>query len=235
MQITMIGHSTTLIETGGQRILTDPYFSAGGEIAYRRLAPPARKREELLDVQTVLVSHNHPDHVDGPFFRLLSKDVPVLGPRTTALLTRLQGARHVVGMRVWETRDLGGVKITAVPAIHWAIAIGFVLEGEGKRVYFAGDTFYGSFMAEIGRRFPLDVALIPVTTYRTPMTMGEQGAVRAVADLASRVVIPIHLGLQPRSPLLRTGQSAEGFARRLAESGSKAQVVLLKEGGSWSG
>ena len=58
MQITMIGHSTVLIETGGQKMLTDPYFGVWGNIAYARLAPPAKIREELRDVNLV------PDHRD---------------------------------------------------------------------------------------------------------------------------------------------------------------------------
>ena len=65
MRITMIGHSTVLIEAGGMKILTDPYFGTWGNPAYKRLAPPARKREELRDVDLVLVSHNHWDHTGG--------------------------------------------------------------------------------------------------------------------------------------------------------------------------
>jgi L-ascorbate metabolism protein UlaG (beta-lactamase superfamily) len=89
-------------------------------------------------------------------------------------------------------------------------------------------------MNRIGERFRLDVALIPVTTFRIPMTMGESGAVRAVRDLAPAVVIPIHQGVRPRSPLLRTKQTPEGFARRVAAAGLRTEVVLLREGQSWS-
>jgi L-ascorbate metabolism protein UlaG (beta-lactamase superfamily) len=90
-------------------------------------------------------------------------------------------------------------------------------------------------MKEIGQRFELDVALLPVATYRIPMTMGERSAVRAVKDLIPSVVIPIHLGVRPRSPLLRTSHSAEGFAQRVREAGLKAEIVVLKEGETWTG
>ena len=234
MQITMIGHGTVLIEAAGLRILTDPYFAVRGNIAFARPAPPAKGREELLDVDLVLISHNHFDHADRRFLCALPSHVPVLAPRWAAWETRLRGAKAAMGMRAWQEKRFGAVAVTAVPARHIAVSSGYVIEGEGKRVYFAGDTYYGPFMKEIGRRFQLDVALMPVTTFRTPMTMGEKGALRAVRDLGPAVIIPIHLGLRPGSPLLRTGHAVEGFTRRVSEAGLQARVVLLREGESWA-
>ena len=233
MQITMIGHSTVLIETGGQKILTDPYFGAWGNLAYARVAPPAKTREELGDVNLVLISHNHWDHTDRPFLRALGADVPVLAPSWASWETKLRGARAPIVMKAWEQQRFGAVTVTAVPAVHLAVTTGYVVECQARQVYFAGDTYYGPFMKVIGRRFRLDVALLPVTTYRLPMTMGEESAVRAVQDLKPVVVIPIHLGVRPRSPLLRTSETAEGFARRAKEAGLEAQVVILSEGESY--
>jgi L-ascorbate metabolism protein UlaG (beta-lactamase superfamily) len=121
-----------------------------------------------------------------------------------------------------------------VPASHIAVTIGFVLEAETKQVYFAGDTYYGRFMKEIGDRFQIDAALIPVTTYRLPMTMGEHGAVRATQVLSPKAVIPIHLGIRPRFPLLRTNHTPEGFERRLREAKLGTKVVMLKNGETWN-
>ncbi len=234
MRITMIGHSTVLIETGGMKILTDPYFGTWGNPAYARLAPPARSREELMDVDLVLVSHNHWDHTDRAFLGGLAPEVPVLSPRRTRWMTRLHGAHAPIGLKPWEQRTFGSVTVTAVPARHVTATIGYVVESEGQRVYFAGDTYYRPFMKKIGQRLPADVALIPVTTYRIPMTMDEAAAVKAVHDLRPAVVIPIHLGIRPRSPLLRTAQSPEGFIRRLRAAGLTTEVVILAEGQSWS-
>jgi len=234
MLITMIGHSTVLLEVAGLRILTDPYFGGWGNPAYARLRPPARTREDLQDVDLVLVSHNHWDHTDRAYFRSLAGDVPVLAPARSGWLTKLQGARTVVGLKTWQSHECGEVTVTAVPAIHLAVTCGFVVQAEGKQVYFAGDTFYRPFMQEISRRFQLAAALMPVTTYRLPMTMGEKGAVRAVTDLKPRVVIPIHLGLQPRSPLLRTSHSLAGFECRLREARLATEIILLHEGESWT-
>jgi L-ascorbate metabolism protein UlaG (beta-lactamase superfamily) len=230
MQITMIGHSTVLIETGGQKMLTDPYFGVWGNIAYARLAKPAKTREELRDLDLVLISHNHWDHTDRQFLSALEENVPVLAPSRAKWVTRLLGAKTLIGMKPWEAKRFGALTVTAVPAWHIAVTIGYVVESEGKRVYFAGDTYYGPFMKEIGQRFQLDLALMPVTTFRTPMTMGEKSAVRAVRDLRPSAVIPIHLGVRPRSPLLRTGHTPGGFARRVSEAGLEAEVVVLREG-----
>ena len=234
MKVTMIGHSTVLIEAAGMKILTDPYFGTWGNPAYKRLAPPFKTREELAAVDLVLVSHNHWDHTDSRYFRALAAEVPVVAWRAAAWITRAKGAKNVVGLGRWEQRQFGAVAVSAVPALHMGLPGGFVIEAEGKHIYFAGDTYFGGFMKEIGAKFPLELALMPVTTYRIPMTMGEKSAVRAVEALRPRTVIPIHLGISPRSPLLRTGQTPGAFARRVCEAGLKTEVAILREGESWT-
>jgi L-ascorbate metabolism protein UlaG (beta-lactamase superfamily) len=233
MKVTMIGHSTVLIEAAGIKMLTDPYFGLRGNAAYARLAPPFKTREELKSVDLVLVSHHHWDHTDARFFRSLAAKTPVVAPRAAAWVTRMLGARNVLGLEKWERRQLDAVSVTAVPAWHLAIPCGYVIEAESRQIYFAGDTYYGGFMQEIGKRFHLDLALMPVTTFRIPMTMGEKGALRAVAALSPRTTIPIHLGIAPRAPLLRTKDSAEGFRKRVLDAGLKTEVVILREGQCW--
>jgi L-ascorbate metabolism protein UlaG (beta-lactamase superfamily) len=76
----MIGHCTVLIETAGRQIITDPCFGSGGSPIYERLAPPAKTREELRDVDLVLLSHSHWDHSDRRYLRMLSNDTPVVTP-----------------------------------------------------------------------------------------------------------------------------------------------------------
>jgi L-ascorbate metabolism protein UlaG (beta-lactamase superfamily) len=233
MRITMIGHSTILIETGATRLLTDPYFGTLGHIAYARTSQPALGRDEIGRLDGVLVSHGHWDHTDRQFFRNHAPGVPVLLPSGTSTLMRLKGVRTPVPVRTWQSRRLGDAVVTAVPALHLARTAGWVVQTDEACLYFAGDTYYRPFMAEIGRRFPIDAALMPVSTYRIPMTMGEKAAVKAAGDLGAATVVPIHLGVQPRSPLLRTRQSPEGFERRLRGSGLPTRVVHLANGESW--
>jgi L-ascorbate metabolism protein UlaG (beta-lactamase superfamily) len=233
MRITMIGHSTLLLEGAETRLITDPYFGTFGHVAYSRLRPPAFKREDLRDVDGVLVSHSHWDHTDRKFLSSLDASIPVLAPAWTSAVLKLKGAHTVVPMVPWQSRAIGAAIVTAVPATHLARTVGYVIQLDGVCAYFAGDTYYRPFMAEIGRRFDIDIAMMPVATFRIPPTMGERGAVAAARDLRPTTVIPIHLGIQPRSFLLRNKQTVQGFERRLRAAGLKTDVVHLREGEHW--
>jgi L-ascorbate metabolism protein UlaG (beta-lactamase superfamily) len=233
MRITMIGHSSILIETAGKKILTDPFWSKWGNPVYARVGIPAKSRQELKDVDCVLISHGHFDHVDRKYLRMIG-NTPVITPKSTRWLIKMLGGRNVSGIKSGESINIGEITITAVPASHLIATVGFVIKSENRHIYFSGDTYYRRFMQNIGRDFQLDVALIPVTTYRIPMTMGEKQAVKAVQVLKPAVVIPIHLGLKPRSPLLRTTQTPEHFTERLKETGTPANVIILREGESYS-
>jgi len=233
MRIRLVGHSTVLFDMGGARLLTDPWFGLWGNPAYARVVPPALSREEVGPVDAVLLSHNHWDHTDRRYFRSLPPSVQVFAPRRSRWVTRLKGARTVVGVRPWESWAVGALRVTAVPALHMAATVGFVLEAAEGAAYFAGDTYQRPFLRDVGERFRLDVALLPVTTYRIPMTMGQRGAVKAVRALRVPCVIPIHGGLQPRSPLLRTRETPQGFVARVAEAGLGTRVVILEPGAWW--
>lgn len=232
MKITMVGHSTVLFEMGGRRILTDPFFNSWGNIAFKRLNSPALSREECSHVDGVLVSHDHWDHTDPAYFRLLG-NIPVVVPRLTNWLFRLMGAKNTIPIDPWESLNLGGITIHVVPAVHITFSQGYVIQFGDKTVYFAGDTFHRPFMKDIARKFRLDAVLIPVTTFRLPMTMGEKQAARAVQDLNPGVVIPMHMGVEQRMPWLRSGQTAEGFMQLLETRGCKTRVALLHEGESY--
>jgi L-ascorbate metabolism protein UlaG (beta-lactamase superfamily) len=233
MRITMIGHSSILIETAGKKILTDPYWSKWGNPVYARVGIPAKSRQELKDIDCVLISHGHFDHVDRKYLRMIGA-TPVITPKSTRWLIKLFGGRNVIGIKAGENIDIGEAIITAVPASHLIATVGFVIKSENRYIYFSGDTYYRSFMQDIGHTFQLDVAMMPVTTYRIPMTMGEKQAVQAVQVLKPAVVIPVHLGLRPRSPFLRTDQTPEHFTQRVKESGSPTKVIILREGESFT-
>jgi L-ascorbate metabolism protein UlaG (beta-lactamase superfamily) len=234
MRITLIGHSTVLIEASGKRILTDPFFSQFGNPAYARLKPPARSRQELSNVDLVLISHNHFDHIDREFLRQLPATTPVMAPARSAWMTRLKGGRNVIGMHPWEEKKVvADISIMAVPARHITFTVGYLIDVAGRRIYFAGDTYYSRFMERIGRDLHPQIALMPVTTYRIPMTMGEAGAVKATRAISPSTVIPIHLGISPRLWLMRTSQTPESFRDKLQRAGLPTNVVILQEGQSW--
>lgn len=233
MKITMIGHSTVLIETGQTRLITDPFFNRWGNPAIGRIRPPACAWQDLPRVDGVLLSHDHWDHVCPGYFRSLGQ-VPVCVPRISSNVFRWMGVGNRVEMDAWESTTIRGIKITAVPAVHLTFSLGYVVEADGQCIYFAGDTYYRPFMAEIAGHFTLDAALIPIIGFRVPMTMNERQAVHAAHDLQPKVVIPIHLDLSPRLSWLRTGDSVEGFSQRMAERMPSTRVVHLKPGDEYT-
>jgi L-ascorbate metabolism protein UlaG (beta-lactamase superfamily) len=230
VRVSVIGNSTALIECNGVRILTDPYFERWGNVAYRRLNPPRPLGQQLRDVNAVLISHAHFDHVDRKYLVSLPPEIAVYGPRRTARWIALKCGHAVKGLVPWQSVRVGDVVVTAVPAHLSAPAVGFVVTAGGKSLYFAGDTYHGTFMREIARRYRPDVCLMPVTTFRIPMTMGNRGALRAAHDLRPRVIIPIHLDIQPRSPLLRRQESVSSFRALTVRAGLDVNVVMLAPG-----
>jgi L-ascorbate metabolism protein UlaG (beta-lactamase superfamily) len=233
MQITLIGHSTILIETAGKRILTDPFWNTWGNPAFARVGTPAKTREEMADVDAVLVSHDHWDHVDAKYFKMCGS-TPIFAPFPASAMIKLMGGKTVSNINTGTTFAVGEVKITVVPAVHLTHSVGYILQSEGKIIYFAGDTFYNGFMLKLGEDYQIDAALMPVTTFRIPMTMNEAGALKAARTLYPSVILPIHLGLNPRSPLMRTGDSADHFARLVEAEKLPVRVVQLQNGETFS-
>jgi len=201
-RLTFLGHSTVLIEIAGVRILTDPVLFDRLAILRRVTTTLDPSLYERIDL--VLLSHLHRDHFDVPSLRLLGSDVRVVAPvGAGSLITRL-GFRNVVELSRWATFRSESFTITATPAAHSgfrppfgprAEALGYVIDAEGKRIYFAGDTGLFNEMAEIAPA--IDVALLPVWGWGPTLGRGHltpRTAARAMDLLGAEVAIPIHWG-----------------------------------------
>ena len=224
---TWIGHATFVLRLGGLTVLTDPVWSSAIPGRVPRLTPPGLPLEAIRPVDAVVISHNHYDHLDAPTIRRLPRETPVLVPGMLGSWFRRRSFRHVVELDWWETVRLGEVDFTFVPAHHWSRRTltdtcrtlwgSWLLSSGGRRVYFAGDSGYGHWFAEIGRRYPgIDLALMPVGAYEPawfmrPMHMNPAEAVRACGDLGARAMATMHWGTFPLSaePLLAPVQEAE--------------------------
>jgi L-ascorbate metabolism protein UlaG (beta-lactamase superfamily) len=233
VRITLVGHSTVLLEDGGATLLLDPWFG-GGNLAYRRIRPASLRASEVPRVDAVFLSHAHFDHLDRGYLGALPPETPVYVPRAAHLWLRLKLRRRFHPLARWGSARVGGLSVTAVPATHSGPTAGYVVQGS-RTVYFAADTYFRPFMREIGERFRPEVALLPVTLHRVPVTMGPRGAARAATAVGARVVIPIHLGLEPRLPWLRPRRGAQGVRYALRDAGCETEVVELAEGESWQG
>ncbi|MBE3074921.1 MAG: MBL fold metallo-hydrolase, partial [Actinobacteria bacterium] len=143
---TFVGHTTVLIEVDGARILTDPLLRLRvGTLARHSPLPPA---SVYGDLDAVVISHAHLDHLDVPSLRLIDKDAPVLARRATKRLIKRLGFADVTEMEAGESRDIGRLRLTATPAVHGITrypmaapgnTLGCLVEGR-LTAYFAGDT-----------------------------------------------------------------------------------------------
>ncbi len=214
--LTFIGHSTFLIQTGAGNILTDPMYSERASplrrLGPRRVRQPAVRFEDLPPIATVLLSHNHYDHCDLPTLGLLAKrfDPLVVTPLGNGRLVQSTGIRRVEELDWWQDAKTSSFPITLTPAQHFsargpldrnrALWGGFVLAAGGRRIFFAGDTAYGSFFHDIRRRLgPIDLALLPIGAYEPrwfmhTVHMNPAEAVQAHLDLAASESIGMHFG-----------------------------------------
>jgi L-ascorbate metabolism protein UlaG (beta-lactamase superfamily) len=197
-----IGHSSVVIELDGVRLLTDPVTRA--RIGPLRRVEPVPHRDRLRDIDAVLISHLHWDHLDVPSLRDLGRDVPVYVPAGSGAWMRAAGFGAVGEMAVGDVAEIGGVVVRAVPAVHsgfrpplgpTAPPLGFVVSGS-RSVYFAGDTDLFDGMGALGQ--PIDMALIPVWGWGPTLGRGLHldplRAAQSLRLIRPRAAMPIHWG-----------------------------------------
>ncbi|MGH3934926.1 MAG: MBL fold metallo-hydrolase [Pseudonocardiaceae bacterium] len=204
-----LGHASFLLRLGGHTVAVDPVLSPRILGAGQRFTPPGLERLPPLDL--LLISHNHYDHLDAPTVRTVARDTPVAVPGGLGRWFRCRGFTAVTELDWWESVRFGALEVTFVPARHWSRRAvfdhcatlwgGWVLtESGGLRVYHAGDSAYGPFLAEIGSRYPgIAAAMLPVGAYAPRwfmqnMHMDPEEAVRSAGDVGARVMVPMHWG-----------------------------------------
>jgi len=240
-QISYLGHATVLLELAGQRTLTDPVLTRR-LLHLRRRSSPIMVSVKPLDC--VLISHLHHDHLHPASLRRLPSDATAIVPAGGGRLVGEAGLADVREVRIGEVLEVGDLRIEAVPASHGgdrtplgphAAALGYVLSGGGRRIYFAGDTDLFDEMAEIG---DLDLALLPVWGWGTTIGEGHldpERAADALGLLRPRIAIPIHWGtFQPiwtrRRHRRLLVKPAREFARLAAEVAPEVDVRVLEPG-----
>jgi L-ascorbate metabolism protein UlaG (beta-lactamase superfamily) len=239
LRLIYVGHATVLIELDGVRILTDPIL--GSRIGPLRRRGPTPVASELGSIDAVLVSHAHPDHFDRASLRAVPGEPLVVLPSGLGPAAARAG-RETREVSVNDRIDIGGVRITAVPARHgrWPVQraarpMGFLVEGS-RSVYFAGDTALFPAMAGLAGR--VDVALLPVGRWGPPVgpdRLTPSTAVDAAVLVGASVAVPIHWGTLylPGFHAGRWGWGSVGAGEAFAEAGRRApnlEVVVLQPG-----
>jgi L-ascorbate metabolism protein UlaG (beta-lactamase superfamily) len=216
LRITWLGHSTTLIEIDGARILSDPIWSDRASpsrwVGPRRFHPPPLALADLPPIDAVIVSHEHYDHLDMATVRSLAPRGPVFHvPLGIGAHLESWGVprAQVIEHDWWERAPVvAGVAIVSTPARHfngrgvpWRIGslwTSWSIVGPKHRVYFSGDTGLTESFREIARKYgPFDVAMLEIGQYHSSwgdIHLGPAGALAAREMLGAAWLFPIHWG-----------------------------------------
>jgi L-ascorbate metabolism protein UlaG (beta-lactamase superfamily) len=216
LRVTLVNHSTLLLQESTVHILTDPIWSERASpltwIGPRRHRAPGVRWEDLPRIDIALLSHNHYDHLDLATLRRLADrgQSQFIVPIGVARLLRSHGIGPVQELDWGDSLPMGRTTIHSVPAAHFSarglfdrnrtLWCGFVIETADHTIYFAGDTAFGNHFGQIRKRFGAPrLALLPIGAYEprwfmAPFHMAPDEAVRAHEILGAKTSIAIHHG-----------------------------------------
>jgi N-acyl-phosphatidylethanolamine-hydrolysing phospholipase D len=203
--ITWIGHATVLVQANSLNVLVDPIFSERASpvqlFGPKRAQAPGVAMADLPDIDVVLISHNHYDHLDRISVAQLDEKAKAAG-KTTLFIVPLGlktlfngiGIDRVVELDWWQQHDIKGVEFHLTPVQHWSARSvndrsatlwgGWAVFGADFQWYYAGDTGYSRDFADTAKHFAarqtdalgggFDLALVPVGAYEPRWFMSQQ-------------------------------------------------------------
>ncbi len=239
--VTWIGHASFLLQTQGLNILIDPNWAKWLKVI-KRMKHPGIKLHDLPEIDLVLVTHAHFDHLDRKTLRHVAEDQPIVVPFEVGNLVHDLGFRSVHELHYWESFEYGPVKITLTPCHHWGARFlhdshrgfgGFIIEAGGRTIFHCGDTAYFDGFKEIGERFAIDVALMPIGAYDPPsgreVHMNPEEAMQAFLDLKAERMVPMHYGTF-RLSYEPMDEPPERLRKHAKKHGLGERVSFLTEG-----
>lgn len=216
-----LGHSSYFLQLSGQRILIDPVFSTNAApIPFANRAFDGTNvytADDLPELDALLISHDHYDHLDYPSIRALR-------PKVRQVIVGLGVGAHFEawGYDLRRVHELdwnesvelkSGVRIQATPARHYSgrtfernqsLWVGYALLSAERRLFFSGDSGYGPHFAEIGQQLgPFDWVALDMGQYDprwANVHLTPEQAAQAAEDLRTRVLTPAHAGRFSISP-----------------------------------
>ncbi|MBW2610375.1 MAG: MBL fold metallo-hydrolase [Deltaproteobacteria bacterium] len=214
LQFVWLGHSSVLLEFEGKRFLFDPVFAerAGPMLSGpKRFHPIPIKVADLQALDSVIISHDHYDHLDKNVILHLAKQglsfyVP-LGVDRHLIKWGIDKSK-ILAFDWWDEAQIGDIKIVSTPARHFSGRIlldkdftfwcSWVLHGRVSRVYFSGDSGMFPGFAEIGERYgPFDLSFMKIGAYGEEwpdIHLTPEEAVTAQAHIRGKLFVPVHWG-----------------------------------------
>jgi L-ascorbate metabolism protein UlaG (beta-lactamase superfamily) len=238
-----LGHSTVLLKLDGGLWLTDPVFAQRASpfswLGPARFHAPPLALEDLPDLDGVILSHDHYDHLDrAAVLALAAKTRHFIAPLGVGdrLVEWGIPAARVRQLDWWRSIRLGHVELTCTPAQHFSgrglsdgnstLWCSWVIAGRSRRVFFSGDSGYFRGFKAIGDRFgPFDLTMIETGAYDEQwpdVHMQPEQTMQAHVDLRGHVLLPIHNGTFDlafhawHEPLDRIAALADAQGQRLA-------------------
>lgn len=214
-QAVWLGHASFLLQAEGRSILIDPVFSDHCSPvplpALKRKIPPPCGLPDLPEIDAVLLTHNHYDHLDLATLRKLGSAPQIIISEGNGGWLSKKIGRPVRELAWDESISLfDGMTVTATPAQHFSSRTpfdrdrshwcGFLIETAGCKLWHAGDSGYSKDFAQIGERHgPIDFAMIPIGAYQPasimrPIHMNPEEAVQTFLDARCRTAVGMHWG-----------------------------------------
>ncbi len=256
LQVTWIGHATVLIQSKGVNILTDPMFSDRASpssfLGPQRHNPPSVSLKDLPQIDYVVISHSHYDHLDKKTVQQIGSGTQWLVPLGLQKWFVNAGIAEdsVVEFDWWNVKKFATATITATPAQHWSarslwdrnktLWASWMLQVGDKTIWYSGDTGYNPHQFnEIGEKFKtIDLALISIGAYEPRWFMKEMHinpseAVKIHLDIGSKHSIAVQWGT-----FQLTSEPIDDPPRRLKEALDRKGIPaedfeLLKIGETW--
>ncbi|QDG51786.1 hypothetical protein FIV42_13830 [Persicimonas caeni] len=216
LRVTWLGHSTTLVEIDGARILIDSVFadraSPSTLVGPLRFHPLPVDPSELPELDAIIISHDHYDHLDMRAARELaaSSNAPFLVPLGVGEHLEVWDipADRIREFDWWDETQIGPVTIAATPSRHFSgrgllnrfstLWASWTFVGPEHRVFFSGDTGLFDGFADIADKYgPFDIAMYEIGAFNTnwgQIHLGPEGALDAFEMMDAKLVVPIHWG-----------------------------------------
>jgi L-ascorbate metabolism protein UlaG (beta-lactamase superfamily) len=226
--LTWIGHASFLIQTPEVNMLIDPNWAKWLKVI-KRLKQPGFEIHHLPEIDFVLVTHAHFDHLDRRTLRKVAADQPIVVPIGVGNLVHDLGFHIVHELDYWERVKLGPLEVALTPCYHWGARFladlhrgfgGFAITAGDRTIFHCGDSAFFPGFREIGEHYQIDIALLPIGAYDAPtgreVHMNPEEAVRAFIELRAKTLVPMHygtfrLGYEPiHEPLQRLLAAARG-------------------------